>query len=127
MERIFGKDTILMCLAILRLGASFISGNSNPSDSGSVSIAFLILPMLFFIFVVCCGSVDLARFLTYTSTAYMRLHFSQRKSSMYSVLKMPSKQAPSVVPPVLAGTFKVNEQKVDRFGAGLKPQVKHSI
>lgn len=57
-----GKEVICTCLAILRLGASAISGSSTfgGGTSGSSSIAFWIASMPAWIVLLCWA--DLARF-----------------------------------------------------------------
>lgn len=70
--------------------------------------------------------VDLPISFWNTSTACTNRHFSHLKSSMYSVLNIPSKQVFRVVE-LTCGTLRVKVQNVELLGFGLNPQVKHSI
>jgi hypothetical protein len=125
---ILGNFVIRICLAILRLGANFESGNSTSLGgcSGSDSIASLRPSMAFCVIFLNFSDVDLRISCWNISTAWANRHFSHLKSSMYSVLNMPSKQVFNVVE-LTCGTLRVKVQNAELLGLGLNPQVKHSI
>src|SRR4051794_26863545 len=117
-----------MCRAIFRLGANFVSGNLTCSGgcSGFVSIASLRLSIALLVAFLNFSEFDFANSYSNVSTACSSLHFSHLKSSMYSVLNMPSKQV-FIVVLLTCGTFRVSVQKVEVLGLGLNLQVRHSI
>ena len=125
---ILGNFVIRICLAILRLGANLKSGNSTSLGgcSGSDSIASLRLSMASCVIFLNFSEVDLRISCWNISTAWTNRHFSHLKSSIYSVLNIPSKQVFNVVE-LTCGTLRVKVQNVELLGLGLNPQVKHSI
>src|SRR5438045_4075863 len=117
-----------MCLAILLLGENFESGSSTSKggSSGFLSTASFSLPIVSWVSILNFSEVDFLNSCSKVSIAARSLHFSHLKSSMYSVLNIPSKQLFKVVL-LTCGTLSVNVQNVDVVGLGLNLHVRHSI
>lgn len=126
--RTLGNCEMYMWRAMRRLGAWLESGSSTPSGgfSGSSSNACRIFAMS-----DCksaCASESVAReswwsLLLSACSSRQRSHL---KSSMYSTLSIPSRQALREVEEA-CGTLSVRVTKVDTEGFGLKWHVWHSI